>query len=363
MNNAMIFKIETKLCELFNRKHSVLLGSATTGLTILFKALGLSYNQTPLFPATSCLVAFSAARYAETKPEFIDINLSDYTLNGQQLKNVLQNNSQIRAIVPTHLYGHLYDIETIHQIAHEFGVFVIEDAAQAVGASHNGFLAGSFGDASVISFGHTKILEIGHGGAILTDDDDLYAALISLRNNLSVCKNIDFNDYRQGYYNIINTDDAWYGKKLLNLQDRYKDGFVHSFNDNYASILLDKLTIESIEDARNERNYKWHLYNKYLESPYILKPAWRKGSVAWRYSFLCNQLYRDRLLIKLRNLGIHCSSWYPNFSRLFSDDLFHNSLTLEKSVINLWVDETYDQGQIIYVCEQINRILGEISIE
>lgn len=351
-------KVEKRLADLFGRKHCLLVGSATAGLTFIFQALHLSENRRPLFPGTSCLVAYGAARYAGTQPVFADINLTDYTICSNSLENMLRNDPEIKAIVPTHLYGHLYDIDKVHFIAKKYGVYVIEDAAQAMGAMYDNRYAGAFGDASVISFGHTKILEVGHGGAILTDNTALFERICSIAQQVGKRSALELNrlqeQYRKLYYEKIADGTAWISSEnenLLSLQDKYKDCFVLAYDDSFTE-KIDSV-LDSLQSATALRLQKAQLYENGLVHPLIKKPVVCSGSTYWRYTFRVDERCRDRLLSYLRNRNIDCSSWYPYYPRLFGEYYLPNSQALEKEIVNVWLNESYEPQCIQEVIKAI----------
>ncbi|MGO4272974.1 DegT/DnrJ/EryC1/StrS family aminotransferase, partial [Paenibacillus sp. TAF58] len=332
---------------------------------LLFQALQLSSNQRPLFPSTSCLVAYSAAMYAGTTPEFSDISLSDFTLDLTKLEEALQNNRQIKYIVPTHLYGHIYDVEAVQSIANKYSVQVIEDAAQSMGASYKGKPCGSFGLASILSFGHTKVLEAGHGGAVLTDDLVLYNEICKLEKKLqeNFLKGSHFSvndmqeNYRKEYYESIRNQTAWNKnstENLLNIQTNYKDCFVVPYQPTYSEKIA--LMLDSLSDKTALRLENAQLYKDLLNRDDIELAQIHEGSTSWRFTFRIDSNKRDALLAYLRSKNIHCSSWYPYYPRLFEGNEIHlNSLILEKEVVNLWVDGTYSKEQIKDICTHINE--------
>ena len=109
------------------------------------------------------------------KPLFCDVSLNDFTMNVGSLKKILDKHKKnVQMIVPTHVFGNLCDLGKIIEIARKRKIFVLEDAAQSLGSKINDKRTGSIGDASIVSFGHTKILDCGGGGGILTNDSKLY---------------------------------------------------------------------------------------------------------------------------------------------------------------------------------------------
>ncbi len=114
------------------------------------------------------------------KPIFCDIKLSDYTIDEEKIKDLITEKTV--AILPVHVYGNICNITKIEEIAYEYGLKVIYDAAHAFGESYNGIGVGNFGDASIFSFHATKIFNTIEGGAVAMKDEKLYEKLYNLKN-------------------------------------------------------------------------------------------------------------------------------------------------------------------------------------
>lgn len=99
------------------------------------------------------------------KPVFCDIKMSDYTIDEEKIEDLITERTV--AILPVHVYGNISNVEKISEIAYEYGLKVIYDAAHAFGESYNGVGIGNFGDASVFSFHATKIFNTVEGGAVV----------------------------------------------------------------------------------------------------------------------------------------------------------------------------------------------------
>lgn len=343
--------LEKVLSENFNKKYCCFTGSGTTSIYLILKALNLQHKKV-LYPNISCMVPVNAALYAGYDVAFCDVSLKDYTMDVEAFKETV-NNYNIGIVVPTHIYGHKCNMKEISKIAHEKGIFILEDAAQTISLTQDS-------DVAIMSFGHTKILETkSGGGAIFTDDESLYNKLKEQKsllpqkpNNLEVL----FDEYREKYYSIMKNEDINRNKykEMVDLQLNSKDAFIYDMNDNLE--LVEKLyNIEKIKSGRNKRA---DLYEKYLESDLIHK-AKCSYETLWRYSFLYKG-DREELLNKVRERGIDISSWYPALHKFYSnqnDNEFPNTRIIEEKIINLWVNEEYSEEKILNNIGIINSII------
>jgi dTDP-4-amino-4,6-dideoxygalactose transaminase len=148
--------------------HCVGVGNGTDGLTIALRALGIAPGDEVVMPSFTFYATAEAAITAGAKPVFCDIDLETFCVTADTVRRALT--PRTKAIVPVHLFGNLAPVPELR----EFGLPILEDAAQAAGASLGGVKAGALGDAAVFSFFPSKNLPcLGDGGAITTDDDDV----------------------------------------------------------------------------------------------------------------------------------------------------------------------------------------------
>ncbi|KKL06238.1 hypothetical protein LCGC14_2598050, partial [marine sediment metagenome] len=159
--------LEEQIANYVGRKYCFLVGRATTAIYLAIKIYGFKSGNI-IIPSIVCPNPIFPVIYNDLEPRFCDINLNDFTLDFDSFKK--QVNENTKAVIPINLYGYPANYNEIIPFCKENNIKVIEDAAQSFGGSYNGKKMGSFGDISVISFGHTKIIDVNSGGAVLTDD-------------------------------------------------------------------------------------------------------------------------------------------------------------------------------------------------
>lgn len=347
-------KLEGKLAQKFEKKFCVFTGSGTTAIYLTLKALDIT-NKKVLYPAITCMAPVNAAIYAGYDVIFCDVNLKDCTIDIDSFKKVIDK-YDVGVIVPTHIYGHTCNINEVTNIASERGIFVIEDSAQTVSLSR-------YSDSSVMSFGHTKILEtsIG-GGAVFTDNENLYKKIREERNILpNKPQNLIqlFNEYRKNYYSIMEEENIDKYIKMYQLQLNSKNTFIYNNENNDE--LVGKL--EDIDKIIKNRNIRRNLYDEYLDNKYICKFDYT-GEVLWRYSFLYNGK-RDELLKSVREKKIDISSWYISLYKIYSEQnkkYFKNSDYVEEHIVNLWVNPEYEENKIQDDIKEINNIMLNLKL-
>ena len=162
-------------------KHCVGVANGLDALFLSLQALGVGPGDEVIVPSNTYIATWLAVTMAGARPVPVEPDLETYNIDPQRIESAITRRT--RAILPVHLYGLAADMEAIRDIAARHGLVVLEDAAQAHGATHAGIKAGALGDAAAWSFYPGKNLgAFGDGGAVTTDDDDIADRVRVLRN-------------------------------------------------------------------------------------------------------------------------------------------------------------------------------------
>ncbi|KQX05659.1 MULTISPECIES: DegT/DnrJ/EryC1/StrS family aminotransferase [unclassified Leifsonia] len=168
---------ERELAERVGVAHAVALSSGTAALHLGLLGLGVKRDDVVLTSTMTFAATANAIVYTGAEPFFIDCLPDTGNMDPALLEEALQKltaaGERVAAIVPVDLLGKAVDYTAIEAIAARYGVPVLADAAESLGASHRGRAAGSFGRASVVSFNGNKIMTTSGGGMLLTDDEAL----------------------------------------------------------------------------------------------------------------------------------------------------------------------------------------------
>ncbi|HET9909891.1 MAG TPA: DegT/DnrJ/EryC1/StrS family aminotransferase [Anaerolineales bacterium] len=163
-------------------KHAIAVTNATAALHLACLALGLGPGDEVIVPSLTFVATANAVRYVGATPVFADI-VGDDNLNISPESISALITPQTRAIIVVHYAGYPCDMEAILSIAKQHGLFVIEDAAHAVGSELNGRKLGVWGDIGCFSFFSNKNMTTGEGGMMTTDNDELAQKLNRLRSH------------------------------------------------------------------------------------------------------------------------------------------------------------------------------------
>lgn len=167
-------------------KYGIGVNSGTDALVLAMRIFGIGEGDTVITVSHTAVATVAAIEITGATPFLADIDPHTYTMSPGSLREsvekIISAGGRPKAVIPVHLYGHTADMTSIMKIAAEYGLRVIEDCAQAHGASHKGRRAGSMGDVAAFSFYPTKNLgAFGDGGILVVDDVNLYEKGRALR--------------------------------------------------------------------------------------------------------------------------------------------------------------------------------------
>ena len=177
-----VFDFENELAEYAETNYSIGVGNATDGMEIFLEAIGINHGDEIIISSHTMLATASAIKVAGGKPIPVDIKDDDNLICSSAIENAITENTV--GIMPTQLNGRVCDMDSIKTIADKKGLFIVEDAAQALGSRYKGQHAGTFGLASDISFFPAKVLGcLGDAGGILVNDKDLYHKMYQIHDH------------------------------------------------------------------------------------------------------------------------------------------------------------------------------------
>ena len=257
-------KFEKTMADFCKTNYAVGVSSGTDALLISLMVLGVGVGDwvatTPYtFFATGGAIARMGAN-----PLFVDIEKDAYTMDPKALEDALMiladdERKRVKAILPVHLYGQCADMTKIVKIAKTYDIPVIGDAAQAIGAMHEGRMAGSMGTVGCFSFFPSKNLgAFGDAGMVTCDDEEIYEKLKMFRIHGMHPKYI--HRYVGGNFRIDALQAA-----ILQVKMKYLHGWIEKRRQNaqaYKQLFHEKGLSELIRLPRELRDY--HVYNQYV---------------------------------------------------------------------------------------------------
>jgi dTDP-4-amino-4,6-dideoxygalactose transaminase len=228
---------EKEFAEYCGTKYCIGVGNGLDALHLILRGYGIGEGDEVIVPANTYIATALAVSYAGATPVFVEPDERTYNINPNLIEQAITDNT--KAIMGVHLYGQPCDMDPINEIGKKYNLKVIEDNAQAQGATYKGRKTGSLGDSAGISFYPGKNLgALGDGGAITTDDKDLADKVRTLRNYGSNKKY--YNEYK-GYNSRLDEIQA----AILRVKLRNLDEW-NEYRREVADIYLKSINNEKI---------------------------------------------------------------------------------------------------------------------
>lgn len=199
INNTL--KLERNIAKLTSRTDAIAVGRAAWGLFALLSIWKTTDKpQKIALPSFLCQSTLAATLLAGWEPEFCDVDLATGNVSNSEWQRVISLG--VDAILFVHLFGNIGDATCISETCKTKGIYFIEDAAQSFGGNWKSKPSGTFGNASIISFGYTKLIDVGQGGMVLTNDSGLANAVRNFKDYCSPMPNalITTKQFKEMFY-------------------------------------------------------------------------------------------------------------------------------------------------------------------
>lgn len=271
---------EKAIAEYVHAPYALGVASGTDALLLPLKALGLKPGDEVITTPFTFFATAGAIVNAGAIPVFVDIEPHTFTIDAAQIEGHITGRT--RAILPVHLYGQCADMDPILALAEKRGLAVIEDSAQALGATYKGRPACSMGQAAAVSFYPTKNLgAAGEGGMVTARDKTLADTVRLLRAHGAGTTYI---------HTLIGTNSH-----------------LHSIQ---AAVLGVKLRYLEAWNAKRRRNAAYY-YESFAEYPEVVRPAVGEGNTHVYHQYVIRLPRRDAARELFQRRGIGCGVFYP----------------------------------------------------
>lgn len=175
-----VAKLEKEIADLCEAEYAIGVGNCSDALYLALRACGVGPGDEVITTPFTFFATAGAIAHTGAKPVFCDIDPGTFNIDPSRIEDAITERT--KAILPVHLYGQAADMDPINSIAKKYSLYVIEDAAQAIGAKYKGRPVGSLGDIACFSFFPTKNLgAFGDGGMLTTNDPELEERIRMLR--------------------------------------------------------------------------------------------------------------------------------------------------------------------------------------
>lgn len=318
-------------------KHGIGVDNATNGLFLALKALKVGQGDEVITVSNTAVPTVSAIVSAGATPVFVDIDPMTYLMDTNKLEAAISDKT--KCIIPVHLFGQCVNMEQVLSVAKKYGLKILEDCAQAHGASQKDRKAGSMSDLAVFSFYPTKPLGgYGDGGMIVTNSNELNMKLRRLR-----------------FYGM---DTNYYAEE---------HGYNSRLDELHAEILLRKL--KHLNQYTTNRRILAHRYYETLGNTNLTLPLVSEDNFHVYYIFVARHPKRDRIICALKERDILVNISYPwpihvmrGYGYLgYKEGDLPETERAAKEIFSLPMYPKLSFGDQDKVCETLKEILANLS--
>lgn len=334
-------EFEDKFSDYLKLDFGVAVSNGTVALETALFATGICKGDEVIMPSFTIISCASSALRLGAKPVLVDSEPDTWNMDVTQIEDKITGKT--KAIMPVHIYGHPVDMDPVMEIADEYDLKVIEDAAEVHGAEYKGRKAGSIGDAGSFSFYANKIITSGEGGMVVTNDEETAERARSYRN---LC----FKKEKRFYHTELGENF-----RMTNLQ---------------AAVGVAQL--EQIDRFVNIKREMAKEYSKRLaEVPEIKIPIEKPGikNVYWMYAIeltkeseinaeqLANSLIEYGIATRPFFLGLHEQPVFHDMG-LFVDENYPVTERIARRGLYLPSGNTLTKVQIGFICDAVQEIMS-----
>jgi len=344
----MVQKFEKKFAQFVGVRHAIATSSGTGALHLALKSLGLKPGDEVLVPALTFVASANAVLYNGAKPVFVDsTSLDDFNISPKDMERKITRRT--KAIIVVHYAGYLADVDKIRKIAKKRNLFIIEDAAHAIGAKLKNRMAGNLGTLGCFSFFSNKNLATGEGGMVVTNDKMLADKIRPARSHGMTTLTWERHIKKAISYDVL---DLGYNYRMTEVSAALGMEQLKKLHKN--NLKRKKLTHLYVQNLNRTKGIHIPFQNYPRDSSHHIFPI-----------LLDKKINRRKFIEGLGQKGIQTSIHYPPVHQ-FS----YYKKILKTSKLNLAIAEQIGAREVTlplhplmsekdvkYVCRQIRRIV------
>ena len=324
-----INRFEDEFSSFCRVKHGIAVSNGTVALQLALDVLGIGSGDEVIVPDLTFAATINVVIHRNATPVIVDIEEDSWCIDPNEIRKAIT--SKTKAIIPVHLYGQVCNMDEIMKISREYGLYIIEDCAEAHGAEWKGQKVGSIGDIGCFSFFGNKIITTGEGGMCVTNNEQLTEKMRVLRDHgMSKTKRY-WHDYVGYNFRMTNLQAAIGVAQLERIEDILKER--NKIEQNYKQALKN---ITAIEFQKSDLKYR--------------------EKIVWFVNILVNK-NRDEFLRLLTNEGIDARPFFCPLSSLpiYKSYVFSNknSLSIASKGVSLPTNNKIQES----VIQNIKKVL------
>jgi len=335
-------EFENKIATFVGVKHAIGVNSGTSGLHLAVRALGISDGDEVITTPFSFIASSNCILFERATPVFVDIDPLTLNIDVDRIESAIT--PRTKALLPVDAFGQPVDIEAIKSIAAKYGLPIIEDACEALGAEFNGIKAGSQADIAVFAFYPNKQITTAEGGMVVTNDDHIADLVRSMRSQGRPITGLWLEHERLGY--------------------NYRMSELHA--------ALGCVQMDRIDEIISKRRRVAEMYNAHLSEveevsvPYVdprVKMSWFIYVVRFHAS-----VNRDKVMEYLIEHGVGCKPYFtpihlqPFYREMgFNEGDFPITESVAKTTLALPFFSNMTEEQIDYVVKTLKEGIATVK--
>jgi perosamine synthetase len=340
-----INELEEQISKYIGSRYCVTFNSGTSALHGSLIACGIKQGDSVIVPSFTFIATPNSVLMTGAKPKFVDIEEKSLGINPDLIPSLITKNT--KAIIPIHYAGLPCKIHEIQQHAKKYDLFLIEDAAEALGSKIKNKMVGRFGDMAIFSFAGNKVLTTGEGGCITTDSKKLYEKLKLIRSHGRADRQNYFSSMQKPVYTIL--------------------GYNWRMSSITAALAISQLS--KIEKLINLRRKNASYYSNRLKKyPFIQTPD-EKSTIRNSYQLysvrLKNNLQRDKLMKFLTKKGIMTKVFFypvhktPFYTKMKLNYKLSVTEKISNQILSLPMYPGLLQEELEFICDSIDEFMEQ----
>lgn len=327
---SVTHEFEEKFSKYIGTDYGIATTSGTTALEVAIRTLGFNKGDKVLTTAYSFIASANAIIYAGLEPVFADIDEVTFNIDVNRLEDIYVKNPDIKAVLIVHLFGCPCDLDAILDFVKKHSLFLVEDCAQAHGATWNGKRVGSLGDVAAFSFYPTKNMTTGEGGMVTTNSSNLAETARLLINH----------GMRERYHHEM----IGYNYRMTNIA---------------AAIGIEQLRKLDAMNSKRVSNAQYYIDN--INNPDVVLPKLQRGHVFHQFTVKIQNGKRNSFVQYLENKEIGYGIFYPLtmpeqkcYENRHFESKYEVADKIKEQVVSLPIHPGLSYEDLQYVVECIN---------
>ena len=343
-NGPKCREFEQKLAEYLDVKHVFYTNSCTTALDLAFRAQNFPAGSEVIIPNFTYTSSALGPLLNNLKVVLCDVNPGNGNIDVNKIEALITPKTV--AIVPVDYAGNPADMDAVNAIAQKYGLYVVHDTAQSIGASYKGKKTGTLADVSTFSFHGTKNLTTGEGGALVTNDDEIAERVVLMREKGTNKQSFLIDDKTRGFYEYVDIGSSFVQSNILGalgVSQLKKIDFITNERTRIAEYYLHELkNIPGLDFIKITDGAKsnWLIFG-------ILVPPEKKY-------WIMDAVRAEGIMANVHYTPLHRNRYYAN---LGTDDDFPNSMRFFNRLLRLPIYPSLTEQEIKFVVKTMEKVL------